>query len=93
LDGRRLSLGAAFVRECYLVFWGYAFGLPLLSLLTLALSYSDLDNDRDTRWDKAVGGRPLARTITGAGFAWLIVGATLAIGAKCLGLIGLLAGQ
>ena len=92
-DGRRLSLGAALLRECYLVPLGYAFGLPLLSLLTLAMGYNDLENDGETRWDRAVGARPVARIISGIGYAWLVVGAALAIGAKVLGMIGIMSGH
>lgn len=89
-DGGRLSLRQALLREINLFWWGFGLALPLLSLLMLAQSYNDLENDGVTRWDRWVKAQSSARVIKGAAYAWLVLGAIIAIAAKSFGIIALM---
>lgn len=52
-DGSRIGLAKALKREAWVIARGLAFGIPLLSLGTLVMSYSTLKDDGITSWDKA----------------------------------------
>ena len=83
-DGGRLTMGQAFAREFHLFWRGMGCGLPLLSLITLVISYNDLDNDGATRWDSAAGAQSTGQVITGAANAWLVIGFLLVIVGKVI---------
>jgi uncharacterized RDD family membrane protein YckC len=88
-QGGRLTFGQALAREVRVAFWGLAFGLPFVSLLMLALSHSDLDNDGATRWDRAVSAQSTGQVIKGSAYVWLVAGVLVVIAGKLLGIIGL----
>lgn len=52
LDGRSLGLGDALFRESYVWAVGFAFGIPLISLLTMWMGFANLRKDGTTAWDK-----------------------------------------
>ena len=51
LDGRPIGFRDALARECEVLVFGLAFGIPLVLLFTLIASKSSLSNDDVTRWD------------------------------------------
>ncbi|MFT3897178.1 MAG: RDD family protein [Thermomonas sp.] len=51
-DGSRLGFAKALKREGWVITRGLAFGVPLLSLGTLATSYATLKDDGYAPWDK-----------------------------------------
>jgi uncharacterized RDD family membrane protein YckC len=52
-DGRRLGVLRAFMRELRVLFMGLGFNLPLISLVTMGMSYGKLEDRRATSWDLA----------------------------------------
>lgn len=90
-DGQRMTRRQAFLREALLFVWGFGLGVPLLSLVALFNSYSDLENDDPTHWDRKASTLSEARVIHGAAYAWLVIGFLLAIGDKLFGMVALVA--
>lgn len=54
-QGGRLAIAAAFGRESRVWVAGLALGIPLLSLITMAVSYSNLTSDQRMEWDQDAG--------------------------------------
>lgn len=67
-DGRPIGIGRALRREASVFLFGLGLGIPFASLFTLIGSFSELKDERVTRWDKAgkftVTHRPESRLAT-----------------------------
>lgn len=89
-DGNRLGLKRAFVRELMVWIQGMGLGLPLVSLITLILSYTTLTEDGTTRWDSKLGCRVTHAPRTA--FWWLraALGAVLVLAATLYGVFSML---
>lgn len=54
LDGSRLGFAKALKREAWVIVRGVGFGVPLLTLIALATSYSHLKDEGRARWDEVL---------------------------------------
>ncbi|MBN8819227.1 MAG: RDD family protein [Sphingomonas sp.] len=81
-----IRFGAAFRRECLLLFWGIGLALPLLNLVMAIRSFSEVEPTGVARWDEATGLRVEARTITGWRIVGVVIGTVLVVTALLAGI-------
>lgn len=87
-DGYSLAPGTALERSFQVWMRGLGFGVPVVSLVTMVLSYNRLEKQGSTAWDDALGVRVTQRQV-GAG-RWMFI-AALVIGVFWLAAMGALA--
>lgn len=51
-DGRRLGIARAFQREFHVWVRGLGFGIPVVSLFTVMRAYNQVENFKQTTWDR-----------------------------------------
>jgi hypothetical protein len=76
-SGGRLSFGQALKRSLRVWFYGWGMGIPVVSLITLAAAYQNLNQEEITTWDKRGDFRVLHRRI---GVAKILATVTLVLG-------------
>jgi uncharacterized RDD family membrane protein YckC len=90
-DERRMGFATALKRELWIVVRGLGLGLPLVSLITLVMSYTELVEDGATRWDRGLGSSVTHAPATAWWWCRLVLGAVIAIAFLALGVIERLA--
>jgi uncharacterized RDD family membrane protein YckC len=86
-DGGRLGFGPALRRELWLFVMGAGLSLPVINLLCMVRSYSELESDNRTRWDDRAGSVMEARAVAGWQLAGVIAGAALLLTVKLIGFV------
>jgi uncharacterized RDD family membrane protein YckC len=84
-DGYSLGAGTALERSFQVWMRGLGFGVPVVSLVTMILSYSRLEKQGATAWDHALGVRVAQRHV-GAG-RWMFI-AAIVLGVLWLAVMG-----
>ncbi|WP_326523117.1 RDD family protein [Sphingomonas sp.] len=92
-DGVPTSYGRALRREGWLLIWGIALAIPLLSLAALIRSYQEIETGERSTWDEKTDLVVEARAIRGAGWIGVIVGGTVVLGWLTWGLVSRIMGS
>ncbi|MEB3244692.1 MAG: RDD family protein [Vampirovibrionales bacterium] len=77
-SGEKLSFKQAAIRELRCLLKGHALGVPVVNIVTMFISYRDLNEHGETSWD-AKGQHVVVHEAIGSKRAWCIVGGVIGV--------------